>query len=66
MTYDDLIDLYGNAATAARWLGVSRSCVSVWKKRGTIPVGRQALIQLQTKGRLRADRPETVPNVEYR
>ena len=61
MTYADLREHYGTAAMAARKLGISRPLLSMWKKRGEIPVGRQALIQIQTRGRLRADRPETVP-----
>lgn len=60
MTHADLIQYYGNATKAAAALGVSSPAVSVWRTRG-IPIGRQALIQIQTRGRLRADRPETVP-----
>ena len=63
MTHDDLIQYYGNATKAAAALGVSSPAVSVWRTRG-IPIGRQALIQLQTRGRLRADRPETVPTIK--
>ncbi len=61
MTYAELIEHYGTASEAARKLGVSRPLLSMWKKRGEIPVGRQALIQIQTRGRLRADNPATVP-----
>lgn len=61
VTYDELIAFYGTAANAAGKIGVSRPLLSMWKKRGEIPLGRQALIQIQTRGRLRADDQATVP-----
>lgn len=64
MTPQDLIDHFGTATAASRKLGVSAPLLSMWKKRGFIPLGRQALIQIQTRGRLRCDRPELVPSDE--
>ncbi len=60
MEYRHLIEHYGSAPEAARKLGVSRQLLFYWKEKG-IPLGRQALIQIQSRGRLRADEPETVP-----
>lgn len=58
--YDDLIRHYKTPGEASRKLKVTRSIISYWKKHG-IPVGRQALIHIMTRGRLRADNPDTVP-----
>jgi len=64
MTPEDIIAHFGTASVAARKLGVTHAAISIWKRTGYIPIGRQALIQLQTSGRLRADRPETVPTIK--
>ncbi len=61
MTYQQILDYYGTPAEAADKLGVSRPTLSAWKRRGFIPIGRQALIHMQTRGRLKCDRPELVP-----
>lgn len=57
MTVDQLRD-YFNAKTdsdAARKAGVGKSTFTLWRNEG-IPIQRQALIELQTKGQLKADR----------
>lgn len=54
MTYEDIIKHFKTNSAAADALNVTRSCLSVWKYRG-IPLGRQALIQIQTRGRLKAE-----------
>ena len=54
MTYDDLVEKYGNASKAADKLGFSRQALSDWKK-GGIPFESQYRIQIKTRGRLRAD-----------
>ena len=56
MTFADLQRKYGNDSNIAKGLGVSRQLVFHWKKKG-IPYGRQCMIQLATKGRLRAEDP---------
>jgi len=56
MTYADLQRKYGTDANIAKGVGVSRQLVGYWKRRG-IPYSRQCVIQLATKGRLRADNP---------
>ena len=59
MTFDDLIRKYGDDNTAiAKGLGTDRQLVAHWRKKGVISPSRQAWIQVQTKGRLRADKPE--------
>lgn len=60
MDYDDVIRHFKTPGEAADALGLTRAAISYWRTHG-IPVGRQALIQLQTKGRLRADDEATVP-----
>jgi hypothetical protein len=58
MTFADLIRKYGDSdASIARALGTSRQLVKHWRDHGIKPQ-RQAWIQVQTKGRLRADKPE--------
>ena len=56
MTYQDLQRKYGTDSNIARSVGVSRQLVGYWK-RNSIPYSRQCMIQLVTKGRLRADNP---------
>lgn len=56
MTYADLVDRWGaNPAAIAKALGVSRQRVEHWRKTQTIPEAAQALIQIKTRGRLRAN-----------
>ncbi len=54
MTYNDLIEEFGNANRAAKATGFSRQALSGWKKRNRIPFESQYRIQMKTKGRLRA------------
>lgn len=55
MTFADLIAKYGDSdATIARRLRTSRQLVRHWRYHG-ISEQRQAWIQVQTKGRLKAD-----------
>ncbi len=61
MTYAELIEFYGTQSKAAAKLGFSRPTLSNWKARGAIPEGPQAWIQILTKNKLKADRPEWVP-----
>jgi DNA-binding transcriptional regulator YdaS (Cro superfamily) len=56
MNVHDLVVHFGSQTKAAAKLGVKKAVVSIWKTRG-IPAGRQAMIQIQTRGRLRADPP---------
>lgn len=61
MTYDQLIEFYGTQGVASEKLGYSRPTLSNWKKRGAIPEGPQAWIQILSHGKLRADKPDWVP-----
>lgn len=60
VTYQQLIAYFKTREIAADECGVSRQLLYHWEKHG-IPPGRQALIQIQTRGRLRADNQRTVP-----
>jgi len=53
MKATDIVKLYGTVSKAAKILGVSRLTVYNWKRRG-IPQVRQAYIEKQTKGKLKA------------
>lgn len=56
MTYDDLIAHFGSQEAAREALGIKhRQTLHKWQKR--IPLGTQAVIELQTNGALRADLP---------
>jgi len=55
MTYQDIIKHYGTAADAAAKLKITPQAVHNWKMRGKIPAMTQFLIQVRSKGRLRAD-----------
>lgn len=58
MTFDDLIKKYGDSdANIARSLGTTRQLVRHWRAKGISPQ-RQAWIQVQTRGRLKADAGE--------
>lgn len=57
MSYDDLVEEFGNANKAAKALGFARQTLSQWKTRG-IPFESQFRIQLKTKGRLKASLPQ--------
>jgi transposase len=63
MNVDDLVAHYKSQSRAAQKLGLSRATVSIWRRRG-IPLGQQALIQIATRGRLRADRKGEHEHVE--
>jgi DNA-binding transcriptional regulator YdaS (Cro superfamily) len=56
MTPQDVMTHYGTAGRAAEKLGVSVETVYQWSKRGYVPAGRQALIQIATRGRLRVSK----------
>lgn len=62
MTVDDLRSLFDlqKDAHIAKKLGVSKVAVGDWAKNG-IPKPRQAIIQIQTNGALKADGIEVFP-----
>lgn len=64
MTFADLIERYGDSDTdIAAALHTSRQLVRHWRKHG-ISEQRQAWIQIQTRGRLRADPPKSDDTAE--
>jgi hypothetical protein len=56
MSPQDVIEHFGTLSNAARALEVQPSSVHEWKTKGEIEITRQALIEIVTRGRLRADR----------
>lgn len=54
MTLEETISHYGSIKKMADSLGVSRQTIYLWKTKGQIPFSRQAQIELQTKGKLKA------------
>lgn len=57
MDYQELIDFYGGSCTkAAQALGLPKQTVNKWKDRD-IPFEQQFIIQMKTKGRLKAAMP---------
>lgn len=60
MTYQQLIEFYGGSCTkAAAALGLPKQTVNKWKDR-EIPFEQQFIIQMKTKGRLKAALPEAL------
>jgi DNA-binding transcriptional regulator Cro len=59
MLFEDLINVYGSASQASRYLGLTKQAISNWQRRGFIPYCSQMLIQEETKGILRADKEHT-------
>jgi len=51
MNHKTLVEYYGSASEAARQLGFTRACVSLWKQRG-IPKRTQTLIEALSGGKL--------------
>ncbi len=58
MTPENVIEYFGTQVEAAKALNVTRQIVSYWLREQRIPIKTQALIQLQTGGKLRADKTE--------
>jgi len=58
MDYTDVVNHYKTAAEAAKKLQVRPTALANWKARGFIPKGTQAIIQIATRGKLRADTQE--------
>lgn len=56
MTYDQIITYFGNAANAARALGITTASVAGWRKRDEVPIGRQYQVEVMSSGKLVADR----------
>lgn len=54
MTFDEAMSYYRTITFMASELGVSRQTIYLWKEKNKIPFARQAQIELDTKGKLRA------------
>jgi hypothetical protein len=55
MTYNQLIKHFGTVRKAAAFLDVSTQCIYKWGNSG-IPYESQAVIQVETGGKLKADK----------
>lgn len=55
MTLEDVREHYVTLANAMRKLELGANSYQYWKVRGSIPIFRQRLIEMQTKGKLKAD-----------
>ena len=47
-----------NMSNIARALGISKAYVSIWKKKGELPMLRQCQLEVVTNGALKADKGE--------
>ena len=56
MTIDQVIEYYGGISKTAEALGISYQAVSQWADKNKVPTGRQFQIQIETKGKLTADK----------
>jgi len=54
MTIEETIKHFGSITALASALGVSRQTIYLWQKKGSIPFARQAQIELETNGKLKA------------
>lgn len=55
MTIKEMYDYYGNNwAKMARELGFGTNTVFIWKKKGTVPIKAQMIIEKRTNGLFKA------------
>jgi hypothetical protein len=47
----ELVEAFGGTTAVARWLGVTKSCVSNWRADGAVPRGYHLQIFLEAKRR---------------
>ena len=55
MNLEETIKYYGSIKNLADAIGVSRQTIYLWKDKGAIPYARQAQIELETRGKLKAE-----------
>ena len=56
MTIVQVLEHYGGIARTAESLGISYQAVQQWSDKNKVPDGRQYQIQVQTKGKLLAEK----------
>lgn len=59
---EKVVAYFGNAALLARYLGVTQTCVSDWRKRGRISATAAAQLEERTNGRFK--KSELRPDVQ--
>ena len=57
MTIDEATKFFGTKTKIASLLDMTKASVSMWNREGSIPLPRQAQLQLLSRGRLRAEMP---------
>lgn len=55
MNLEEALKYYGSIKSLADAIGVSRQTIYLWKEKGSIPYSRQAQIELETRGKLKAE-----------
>lgn len=56
MTPNQVVKHFGSVRAAARSLGLSRTAIQNWRRKGGVPKRTQAWIQLETGGALKASK----------
>lgn len=64
MTYEELINFFGNPTKIHRAINVALPNIAYWKKINNIPIERQCYIEIITQGRLKADRSK-LPSIDF-
>jgi DNA invertase Pin-like site-specific DNA recombinase len=55
MNLEETIKYYGSIKNLADAIGVSRQTIYLWKAKDAIPYARQAQIEIETRGKLKAE-----------
>jgi hypothetical protein len=55
MNLEQALKYYGSVKNMADAIDVSRQTIHLWRKKGSIPYHRQAQIELETRGKLKAE-----------
>ena len=56
MTPNQVVKHFGSVSAAARGLGLTRTAIQNWRRKGAVPRRTQAWIQLETGGALKASK----------
>lgn len=55
MTADQVVRYFGTKKAAAEFLGITTAAIHQWNKRGMVPLKTQCLLEVRTKGQLKAE-----------
>lgn len=56
MRIEEAILFYGSGSKLCKELGITRQCITNWRKRGFMPMLQQLKLEKITKGKLKADK----------